>query len=514
MNTKKAFIIALICLMTALPMRVFSAGARFLEGCFADANSNTMVILCSDSVSGSNTLAPEQLEVTLGGSTVPVIGVVGNSTVDIPVSYCCLVDVSGSLNADQMLQAKDTLLGIIASMRDIDNMAIGMLGDDLELLEFTSDKTVLTDIVNSLEPGSSDTNLYAGIVNGIDAMTSNQNVSPNRCIVVLSDGVDDTDGGYTRDEAIRAVSESHIRFYTVAVLRNSSQADNGKSLGEFSRLSPGGKHFVPVIDGTSASSVGTAITASSGSGFIIGVDISGLDIVNRDEMMLRVRSSIDPTNLIEDTMTIYTADLPRMTASPTIPVLPAASAAAAQPEEGSAIQPPVLIASVIAAIILIAAVAATLLIIRKKKHISKSPDPADDNTAGDKHDEESATDQPQDISGVTEDVPHHEDDVNSLNIRMTAIGNTKYSVSFSLKENVALTLGRTSKAMQIINPNDNMLSGVHCSLLYSEGKMSIKDMGSKNGTFLNGVSINGLGSIDVSNDDNIRIGRFEYRINW
>ena len=253
---------------------------------------------------------------------------------------------------------------------------------------------------------------------------------------------------------------------------------------------------------------------SSGSGFIIGVDTSGLDIANRDEMMLRVRSSIDPANLIEDTMTIYTADLPRITASPTIPVLPAASAAAAQPEEGSAIQPPVLIASVIAAIILIAAVAATLLIIRKKKHISKSPDPADDNTAGDKHDEESATDQPQDISGVTEDVPHHEDDVNSLNIRMTAIGNTKYSVSFSLKENVALTLGRTSKAMQIINPNDNMLSGVHCSLLYSEGKMSIKDMGSKNGTFLNGVSINGLGSIDVSNDDNIRIGRFEYRINW
>jgi hypothetical protein len=69
---------------------------------------------------------------------------------------------------------------------------------------------------------------------------------------------------------------------------------------------------------------------------------------------------------------------------------------------------------------------------------------------------------------------------------------------FDLPDNVAVAFGRTDKSRYAI-PDDSHLSGAHFSLQSSGEKCIIRDLGSTNGTFVNGVRIKeaeiGLGAV-------------------
>ena len=69
---------------------------------------------------------------------------------------------------------------------------------------------------------------------------------------------------------------------------------------------------------------------------------------------------------------------------------------------------------------------------------------------------------------------------------------------FDLPDNVAVTFGRTEKSRYVI-PDDSHLSGAHFSLQSSGVKCILRDLGSTNGTFVNGVRVTeaeiGLGAV-------------------
>jgi hypothetical protein len=69
---------------------------------------------------------------------------------------------------------------------------------------------------------------------------------------------------------------------------------------------------------------------------------------------------------------------------------------------------------------------------------------------------------------------------------------------FDLPDNAAVVFGRTEKSRYVI-PDDSHLSGAHFSLQLSGGKCIIRDLGSTNGTFVNGVRITeaeiGIGAV-------------------
>lgn len=71
------------------------------------------------------------------------------------------------------------------------------------------------------------------------------------------------------------------------------------------------------------------------------------------------------------------------------------------------------------------------------------------------------------------------------------------------------TLGRRSSNSVVIS--DNAVSGEHCRLTYSDGKVIVEDMGSTNGTILNGEKIT---VSEIKNGDVLILGKTKYKISF
>ena len=72
-------------------------------------------------------------------------------------------------------------------------------------------------------------------------------------------------------------------------------------------------------------------------------------------------------------------------------------------------------------------------------------------------------------------------------------------------------IGR-NKECQLSLADDSALSGKHCSLIYRDGNVYVRDENTTNGTYANGVPV--LGEYKVEKDDILLIGSSEYRIYW
>ena len=518
---------------------------KFIENCYVNKTDNTLVIVTSPTLTRGGELKESDLEITLSGEKVPVNEIKLNSDAKIPVTYCCLVDVSGSMNKDQMEQAKGALLAVVNNMAPYDNMAIATLGNTLGDYRFTYDKAELIEIIGALAPGKEDTNLYAGIVQSISTLRTSSDAHLKKCLVLLSDGMDDMVSGYTRDEAVRAITGSNIPIYTVATLRDRSQAESGKSLGEFARLSAGGdqdgNHYVPVIDNISGEEAGRAIASSINSGYVISTDISTLGAPLRDEILLRVRADLNDGSIIEDSITIYAADLPGAKTDPnTGAVVVDTSGRSEEPKDPSS-EPGgnggsgVLLIAIAAAIVIIAIII-LLVVFTKKKAAKKAIDViVDDPSPKDDTNESEEPEQPlvssdipkeptDDITdGITDDItggftgemtePFDDDMPSGITLKFTMIGSSEKEISFFLPENSEKTIGRNSRADFVLNSEDPQLSGKNSTLLYTNETLYLSDAGSTNGTIHNGIPLR-VEKVTVEKDDKIRVGSYEYRINW
>ena len=99
-----------------------------------------------------------------------------------------------------------------------------------------------------------------------------------------------------------------------------------------------------------------------------------------------------------------------------------------------------------------------------------------------------------------------------VNDIVTAVGYEQIVHMLVLEKNKEVTVGRDKRAEIVLDGEDRRLSGVHCRLRWDGEKIYVWDMGSTNGTFVNGVPISQLGKVAVHEGETIRIGSYEYRI--
>ena len=86
--------------------------------------------------------------------------------------------------------------------------------------------------------------------------------------------------------------------------------------------------------------------------------------------------------------------------------------------------------------------------------------------------------------------------------------NDKVIRSFTIKEGWRLTIGRGSDADVIVD--NTAISREHTSLELKDGLYILSDLGSLNGTFVNGKKIKGAEYI--TQDDNIKLGKFKLSV--
>jgi len=112
-------------------------------------------------------------------------------------------------------------------------------------------------------------------------------------------------------------------------------------------------------------------------------------------------------------------------------------------------------------------------------------------------------------------------DIKSMNY-YRAIGNGKFPylklinqrelLDYKVEETYLLakdsTIGRQDKNTIVIK--DPYISGLHAQIIIKEGSYYIKDLGSKNGTFVNDKLLKGGHECRLTNGDKIRIGQVEF----
>lgn len=497
----------------------------FLEGNQMDGDQ--IRIICADIFQEEADAA--QFKISLGGQELSVVSVEKVKNDHIPVTYYCLVDVSGSMNSMQMEQAKAVLTEICGSLQTDDNMVIGTLGNQTSSTGVISDQEELNRLITTLEPGHEDTNLYAGIVESIRWLQTDGSVNPRKCLVILSDGRDDQKTGITKAEADAAVGQSNIPVYTVATLRQSpsdSQLEDAKILGSFARMSTGGVHYAPVLEGKVGSEIGTELMESMDNGIILTADLSGLTAMNeKDVWLLRVIYTAANGTVCEDSLELYAEDIQLLkqviepsaeesteeTAAETVPTEPETSTEVPLPEDPT--EPESEPGAAVWILMAAAVVAAVVLLLRRKgkepSEAESSEEPGASMTRTEPIRGSQSVGKTEPVGSATLFIPKR---ARKYKLRLYAIGYGHIKYILKLEEGKDTTIGRTDKADIILDSSDKKLSAVHCKVRWEDGKLYVWDMNSSNGTFVNGVPIRDFGRVLVRDGETIRMGSYEYRV--
>lgn len=519
----------LLFVCSSVPSYGAELSSEYLQG-YETAEDSLTVYL--DNISVGVLPGVSDFTAVLGGTEVAVTEI--EDSYRTPITWYCLVDVSGSIKEDQFAQETDALRAICENLSEGDSMVIGTLGNDLNMTEPLSDRDEIQSVIDGLETGREDTNLYAAIVNSLRTMESMTSLNAKKCLVILSDGEDYQKTGYTREEAYEAVKNSSIPIYTLAALPGRPSEEElgfGKELGSFARMSPGGRDFMPVEDGMEGADVGRSIVEDMRQGLILTLDTSALveQAGQKDELLLRLSFHGKDGSMREDTCYVYADDLvfsPFETAEETAAITesqPETSEEATDEAEpqGQASGFPVGIAA--AAALAVILLLEGFLVVKKKEKDSggkaeEAAAPGEEGLADDEKRMMDSGEQKESEKSLHDTTSPTEENRQTAvppvlhRIEFAAIGYEWVHFVVEIEEERIYTLGRNSKSDLILNPEDKKLSSIHCRIRWRNGALDVWDAGSTNGTYYNGVSVQNVGMAVVEHDQTLRMGSYEYRI--
>lgn len=472
----------------------------------------------------------------IGKNTLEIREIRTFSDTDEAVTYFCLVDISGSMTSDGIVQTQEILKQFVDGKGKEDNFCIMTMGNDVQSSGFLSEKEALSEAIEGIARiGTEDTNLYYSITEALNVLKTDNAVHKKRCLLVFSDGEDDQKKGITEKEAEDAVKNSHIPIFTIALEgANLKDAEgSAKILGSFARNSAGGEHYAPILDeGCEYEDICENITKRLQTSLIVSTGLEDVKEIGDDTVYIGVTLS-DGSEKASDGITVPAGNIleaiekAQESAEIKVTVI---NENAREPSEGSEPSEPaeepasygrgkyIVIGIAFFALVLILAV--ILLMRRRESNKEEIDDGAyNENDYAENSSQTSsygtrktvATEEPEAVfaAGTTSGSSVHKGR-DKIHITLFQVGPGEMGrYRLSIKD--VAVIGR-NKSCQLSFADDTALSGKHCSLLYRNGSVFVKDEGSTNGTFVNGVPV--VGEYKVEQDDILLIGSSEYRITW
>ena len=521
------------CVVFAYATSPATENSGFLQGYATDENGLRVLL---DNVE-QNEPSSGQFSVTLNDQPVAVSDVKRAS--DMPVTYYCLVDISGSLNQEQLAQEKDALKALCAKLSTNDRMVIAPFGNEVTPSGYMGVAEDIEAAIDAIEiQRGQDTNLYGGIVIAIrELQTSNQS-SFRKCLVVLTDGEDDQKSSYTQKETDAAIRASGIPFYGVAIMKSSQSNDSeriayAKILGSFARESAGGAYYNPVLDGISAASVGEAIHADMGLDLQVFLDLSELDTsilpAGAGSVPLKVRYMTDSATY-DASLAVDTADLRAILPNPDVPDKPDNPDNPDTPDNPDNPNDPdnpdkpdnpddpelhfpvwgwIVVAFILIAVLLIL----YFFIKRRKNVVVQEQDDAPNGETAPEIEDYGVDSGEMNSHSISVNFPEMEANAPPTHkVVFSALNYKAIRLEIELPEERPVTLGRDQRADIILNPQDSKLSGAHCRVLLRNGHLLVWDADSTNGTTVDGVPLRGGASAALENGRTLGVGNYEYRV--
>lgn len=498
-------IVLTLCLLAVLPVPALAAQETEMI-CWTQAEPGKLsMLLACQAEEGNYSATLDGKELTLTGGTV--------AEEKLPVTIYCLVDTSGSISKFKMKLIRNTLKTISKNMSSGDNMILATVDNTVKESQPLSTAEDREAAIDAIASSNKYTNLYSGIVTGLDRLASATDLNPVRALVVLSDGLDRQDNGMTEQEVSSAIAKTRLPIFTVALIEGYSERSGGKVLGSFARSSCGGMHLTTVSEGSSGKvnwdasgeAFGQAIwqAVSGGQYLTAELDSDSLD-TTKAELQLTV-SYTTANSSYTDSVTVSTSSV----AVPAEETIEETTVETTEPEVQESSRSYIW---VIAAVVVLAVLAAVVLVVRnKKKKAVIIPDPPHTEPV----DDEPPATKPVDVEPpVTEPAEPADPELlkQHCTVELVDIPHGEHPCGFSVPMDEQVSFGRNSKSRFIIDREDSKLSGCHFSLVINKNLICVRDEHSTNGTFLNGIRIADSSWTKLESGDKLRAGSREYRL--
>ena len=390
------------------------------------------------------------------------------------------------------------------------------MGNDVYAEAFTGNKETLNAKIDEIQTLSEDTNLYYAINHALDVLETSEQALSRKCLVVLSDGKDDQLSGITEKEVSEKIETVNIPICTVAVRGTDKTAvENAKIMGSFARMSPGGVHMIFGTDGVDATVVADNVTGVAENIVVLKADISGYE-ANGTENYLQVEVNVPEVGSAADGYNVKSVFISSAVTQPEAENESVSTTGQESAEQEQLTEEPkdtktMVMAGVLVCVIV--AIVMSLILGKKKKEVKNEQS----NEKVEKK-EESKTVQPQEQecpkTEALRSLEEEEKDVlivPSIDVQLTRVGVIENeTITATIKG--SLVIGRKKELCDLAFEQDSQLSSKHCRFIYQGEDILLEDLGSLNGTLVNGVPVKE--PYPLKKDDKIYIGSMEWRIYW
>lgn len=433
-------------------------------------------------------LQKENVSAVIGGKPARVDEIKSLQDSGEGTAYILLADISQSIDSNSFSNVRDALLKRIDALGPRDFVSLISFGEEVKVLRtYSNDKAILKETVKNLKAVDENTRFYDALGKAMDMVNITAPGLPDRkVILVISDGRDDFAGGSTKDELLRKCRETKIPVYAVGVSGTavSAQAQSYLDiLGEFARSSNGAYYQ---MSSESMDEIASDISGRLGSCYVIKLFFDGY---KADGAVYHMDISLtDGGNTVSDGTDIRLAggisDAQSQNQA-TVPVM------TNEAQKNSAAAGSTAIKSFFTKnrlIIILSAVIAVLLIalLLIKKRIRR---------------------------WLTVLFPRERElpavDVNNqtkgIGLRLTEVDPNGKQMNYELNLSYKIVIGRAKDCGLTLD--DNQISNIHCELILKDGKIFVRDLDSRNGTYVNGIKVPAGSRQPVDDNDTISLGR-------
>ena len=468
----------------------------------ADQAPDLTVFLSGSAFTPPNQSSATSVSAALGSTPLTVKSSIPWNSAD-GISLVVALDVSASLGSENFSTIKRQLNSMLSKLPSRSQVALLAIGSEVRTVRPFGPISALVGGagLDTLSPDSPETALYEAVLAAQDlAAKAGPGLPLRRAVLVLTDGIDDSRRGYGREEALLKISKGDAPVFAIALASgqvSSTQRDAIKSLAQIARASGGA--FVQSTANGSGDGLNTLMTQALQAQQVI-LDCSACP---HDGTVRALQIGLQQ----RDGTVSDSRDVRLLAVRPPVPAASAASnpaeitilSAASAAKSGGSASGNLWIWS-------LAGMLVTCLIgfaIWKKSRaepvpLIPTPDPTPYPPPG-----------PDPISDIihitpaTNKVIDKPNNGRALTLDVSGKGRVKIQVDNDF------VLGR-SKTAELSIERDGEASNRHAALYLQKGILMVRDLGSSNGTFLNGTCI--VRPEPVQDHDLILVGRTEVRV--
>jgi len=243
----KTWLILMLVLALFVPQAAFASGTVRTVKLNQVQQRNTeltMYVSMSDA-SGypcTGNYTADQFTIMVDGKTLQVESVERFDSNTTGIHYVFSVDVSGSVSHAMMESVRDAMHGFVDTLGPHDTMSIITFGENVNVLvQNTSDKEILHQIIDGIQPNEKMTALYKGV---IDAVVLAEVTGGRSAVIVITDGKNDPTKemeSYTKESIYEQVNRAQVPLYCIGL--DDNDGVDTESLYELATVT-GGNQFV------------------------------------------------------------------------------------------------------------------------------------------------------------------------------------------------------------------------------------------------------------------------------